>query len=339
MKKNHIIFVLLVFVSLSIFARGTGDQNPEILKVYCYDSFSSEWGPGPIIAERFTESTGIQVEFHAPGDAVSVLNQLILEKNHPVADVVVGIDDSLVSRALEEGVLQPYRSAKIDNIPSELIFDETYQLLPYDYGHFSINYDSLKITNPPTSLEELAEKRFENQLILMDPRTSTPGLGFLLWTISVYGDTWQDYWTRLQPSILTITDGWSEAYALYTAGEAALVLSYGSSPFYHKEYEDTDQYRSAEFSEGHVRQIEGMGIVAGSGNVGAAQQFIDFMLENESQETLLMSNIMIPVIEGIELPESFDIAMIPESTVDVSRYRQRDNLDEIVNQWVEIFSR
>ena len=335
MKRNHIFSVILFLFTLPMFARGMEEKTT--LTVYCYDSFSSEWGAGPIIAQSFTEATGIEVEFYAPGDALTVLNQLIFEKDNPRADVVVGLDDSMLSRALEEGILQAYRPSGLDRIPGDLVIDVEHRLIPYDYGHFAINYDSQRLTNPPKSLEDLTEERFSDKLILMDPRTSSPGLGFLLWTVGVYGDDWQDYWYRLKDSILTITDGWSQGYSLYTSGEAPLVLSYASSPFYHAEYEDTNRYKAAEFSDGHVRQIEGMAVVAGNSNREAAEAFIDFMLERESQKTLVMSNIMQPVIEDIELPKSFDAAIRPSKTVDVSPYR--GDVDALIDAWVEIFTR
>ena len=138
-------------------------------------------GPGPIIAEAFAGETGIEVVFHAPGDAVTVLNQLILEKDEPRADVAVGLDDALLDRALTAGILEPYSAPGLARVDPELIFDATHHLLPYDYGHFAINYDTTAVENPPQSLEDLTGPDYTDRLILMDPRTSTPGLGFFLW--------------------------------------------------------------------------------------------------------------------------------------------------------------
>ena len=187
--------------------------------------------------------------------------------------------------------------------------------------------------NPPASLEELTSDEYREQLILMDPRTSTPGLGFLLWTAAVYGDDWPAYWHRLKPSILTVADGWSQGYALYTAGEAPMVLSYGTSPVYHVEYEKTDRYRALEFSDGHIRQIEGMGIVKGSKNRLAAEAFIDFMLGIEAQKTLAMSNIMLPVHPNTPLPPSFNSALRPRKVLEGS------GIDGLIDQWLEVFTR
>lgn len=345
MKRTRIFWSIVLFffvmTPLCLTARGNGDETgSSTLKVYCYDSFSSEWGPGPAIADAFFEQTGIAVEFHAPGDAVTVLNQLILEKGKSVADVVVGLDNVLLSRTLDAEILEPYKSPGLINVPESLIFDRSYSMTPFDYGHFAICYDSEVLPVPPRSLEDLTSEIYADSLVLMDPRTSTPGLGFLLWTVAVYGDNWVDYWNRLKPSILTITDGWSQGYTLFTAGEAPMVLSYGTSPVYHAEYEGTDRYRAAEFSEGHVVQIEGMGISAGTQNRDAAEDFIDFMLTEEAQMSIAMSNIMLPVNENLDLPESFEMALVPERTITGPQGGpDSDEIEKIIDLWTEVFSR
>ncbi len=337
------ILTALFFASvmtLHLTAGGNQDQDStRILNVYCYDSFSSEWGPGPAITKAFTDRTGIEVILHAPGDAVMLLNQLILEKPDSRADVVIGLDSSLLKRTIDEEILQPYKSPNLTDIPDHLIFDPSYHLLPYDYGHFAINYDSLVMDNPPASLEELTREEYRGELILMDPRTSTPGLGFLLWTVSVYEDGWTEYWNRLKPAILTISDGWSQGYALYTAGEAPMILSYGTSPVYHVEYENSTRFKALEFSDGHIQQIEGMGIVKGTDNQSASEDLIDFMLELEAQKTLAIHNIMLPVKQNVPLPPSFNMALRPQNVLDSSTLTDVDNMDVLIDKWVEVFTR
>ena len=133
-----------------------------------------------------------------------------------------------------------------------------------------------------------------------------------------------------------MADGWSTGYALYTAGEAPLVLSYGSSPAYHAEYEGTDRYRAAEFTEGHVTQIEGMGILKTASNRDAAEAFIDFMLGATAQEAFAMANIMLPVTDEVSLPASFDLALRPSKVVDAGVYSDAET-EEIIARWTEVF--
>lgn len=341
-----VLILFIISASFNLFASGRQEaghdskaENPDKLVVYCYDSFASEWGAGPSIVKEFEKKYGIKVELHAPGDGVTVLSQLILEKDNPSADVVVGLDNNLLERSLREKVLETYRPAALESIDNSLLFDSSNHLIPYDYGFFAICYDSNKIKDLPRSLEDLTKPEYKKSLVLMDPRTSTPGLGFLLWTIAVYGDDYLSYWDRLKPSILTISDSWDSGYGLFLNGEAPLVLSYSTSPVYHVEYEKTTRFRALKFKEGNYEQIEGMGIVKGTRNRNMAEKFIDFMLTEESQKTLALSNIMFPVISKTDLPPSFDYAFHPDKTLMIDPEKVEKTSDDWVQQWVEHYGK
>jgi thiamine transport system substrate-binding protein len=280
--------------------KGTG------LVVWTYDSFNSEWGPGPEIAKAFEEETGIAVTWVNHTDAGSILSRLLLEGKDAGADVILGLDQNLAERALGSGLFEAYRPAGAERIFPELIIDESFRLTPWDYGYFGINYDSERLSNPPASLEDLTKPEYAGKLILLDPRTSSPGLGFLVWTKAIYGDNWPEYWRRLRPSILTIAEGWSSGYGLYTRGEAPLVLSYTTSPGYHLEYEDTDRYRAAIFAEGHPIQIEVAGLLGAAKNKTNAKRFLDFMLGDAFQTVGPHVNWMYPVTP-VALPDSYRI--------------------------------
>ena len=239
-------------------------EKEQGLVIYAYDSFVSEWGPAGKVIPGFEAQAGVKVTVISCGDAGQVLSRAILEKDDPQADLIVGIDNNLLARALEEKILEPYLCPHLALVPRELQFDPSHAVTPFDYGYFAVVYDSDRLAQPPLSLEDLAAPRFRGKLILQDPRTSSPGLGFLLWTITVYGEGWPRYWRRLAPSILTITDGWDSAYGMFTSGEAPLVLSYTTSPAYHLEYESSERYRAALFPEGHYLQVEGVGILKGA---------------------------------------------------------------------------
>jgi thiamine transport system substrate-binding protein len=166
----------------------------------------------------------------------------------------------------------------------------------------------------------------------MDPRTSSPGLGFFVWTKAVYGDNWPDYWRRLGPSILTIADGWSSAYGLYTRGEAPLALSYTTSPGYHLEYENTERYRAAIFAEGHPIQIEVAGLLAAAKNKANAKKFLDFMLSDSFQTVAPHVNWMYPVTP-VPLPESYRVN--PKSDRPL---RPEPASEAELNQWAALMS-
>jgi thiamine transport system substrate-binding protein len=330
---------LLSFVLACVLAAPLAAQSPQSLVIYAYDSFVSEWGPGPKVIPSFERQTGAKVTVISAGDAGQVLARAILEKANPQADLIIGVDNNLLARAQEEKVLQPYRSPNLKLVPRELQFDPTCSVSPMDYGYFAIVYDSQKLGDPPANLEDLASPRFRGKLLLEDPRTSSPGLGFLLWTIAVYGDQWQDYWRRLEPNILTVTDGWDSAYGMFTSGEAPLVLSYTTSPAYHLENEKTERYRAAIFPVGHYLQIEGIGLLKGARHPALARRFIDYLLTDAFQRELPLTNWMYPVNPEVRLPDSYRLAPRPAKSLSLPAAQIREHQAEWLGQWARLMSR
>jgi thiamine transport system substrate-binding protein len=313
--------------------------SAQSLVIYAYDSFVSEWGPAGKVIPRFEAQTGTKVTVISAGDSGQVLARAILEKANPQADLIIGVDNNLLARAQEEKVLEPYRSPNLGLVPRELQFDPTNEVTPMDFGYFAIVYDSQKLSDPPASLEDLASPRFRGKLLLEDPRTSSPGLGFLLWTIAVYGDKWQDYWRRLAPNLLTVTDGWDAAYGMFTSGEAPLVLSYTTSPAYHLENEKTERYRAAMFPEGHYLQVEGIGLLKAAKHPELARRFIDFLLTQDFQRELPLTNWMYPVNPEVRLPDSYRLAPQPAKSLSLPAAVIHDHLGQWLGQWARLVSR
>lgn len=305
---------LILFITVLAIVSCARREAPE-LTVYTYDSFASEWGAGPKLAPLFEKATGIKVRYISKGDGGQLLASLILEKGKGTADLVVGLDNQLAPKALEAGLFAPYAAKGLEGNPDWLRVDPSNRLIPFDYGQFAIIWDSARLAAPPKSLEELASPAYRKKLIIMDPRTSTPGLGFLAWTKAVYGEGWKDYWARLKPSILAMTPGWDTGYGLFTAGEAPLVLSYATSPAYHLENDKTDRYRALEFPEGHPVQIELAGILKDARHRRNAELFMEFLLSKEAQAELPLTQYMYPVNKAVELPSSYSIALKPAKTL------------------------
>lgn len=309
------------------------------LTIYAYDSFVSEWGTAGKVIPKFEKKYNIRVQVISVGDAGQVLNRAILEKKKPKADIIVGIDNNMLSKALDAEILIPYVSPNLNLVPEKLIFDKTHHVTPFDHGYFAIVYDSMRLKNPPKSLEDLLQPEFKDKLILEDPRTSSPGLGFLLWTINVYGENYLRYWERLKPNILTITEGWDTAYGLFTSGEAPMVLSYTTSPAYHVEYENTTRYRALIFKEGNYLQIEGVGILKGSKNMELAKKFIDFILTEDFQEEIPLTNWMFPVNPKVKLPDSFRYAPAPETILSLDTYEIQKNRKRWIDGWLKVVAK
>lgn len=278
------------------------------LTVYTYDSFVSEWGPGPQLEAAFEESCQCDVKFIAVDDGVSILNRLRIEKDKTKADVLLGLDDSLTEVTRRESLVQPH-GITLDGLKPELQWQDQ-DFIPYDYGFFSFVYNTNKVKQPVTSLKALIDS--DASIIYQDPRTSTPGQGLMLWVKSVYGDDSANAWKQLASHTVTVTKGWWEAYSMFLEGDADYVLSYNTSPAYHAVTEEKQQYRAAAFSEGHVAQIEVAAISKYAKNPKLAKQFLSFLISPQAQSIIPTTNWMLPVIDNIELPEAFDELIQPK---------------------------
>ncbi len=305
----------------------------ETLTVYTYESFVSEWGPGPKIKANFEKSCACTVEWVALADGVAMLNRLKIEGTATKADVVLGLDTNLTDEARALGLFAAHGiDASTTHVPGGW---NDAEFLPYDYGHFAVVYDSEKMPNPPKSLDDLVNGDASQKIVLEDPRSSTPGLGFLLWMKAVYGDKAAEAWKKLKPRILTTTPGWSEAYGLFTKGEAPMVFSYVTSPAYHMEVEKTERYKAAAFAEGHYLQIEVAGAIAASPELPLAKTFLAFMMTPGFQDEIPATNWMWPAGEtSTPLPAAFGKIVKPEKTLLFTPAEVNANRRQWIDEWL-----
>jgi thiamine transport system substrate-binding protein len=330
----------LLFTLLALCATSMTAYAAETLTVYTYESFVAEWGPGPKVKQAFEKECGCSLNWVAVTDGVAMLNRLKLEGSATQADVVLGLDTNLTAEAKATGLFGPHgQDASRLTLPITWT-DDTF--LPYDYAHFAVVYDTEKIPAAQAykSLKELVDGSPEQKIVLQDPRTSTPGLGFLLWVKSVYGDRAEDAWSKLKPRILTTTPGWSEAYGLFTKGEAPMVLSYTTSPAYHIIAEKTERYQAMKFAEGHYLQVEVAGIIANSPERALAQRFLNFMDGPGFQDAIPENNWMFPAGEtSSPLPATFDKLVKPDRTFLFTPEEVAENRRAWIDEWLNAMSK
>ena len=329
-------FLALLFVSI-LALTGTA-QAKDTLTVYTYDSFAADWAPGPKIKSSFEAECDCTLEFVAIADGVAILNRLKLEGEATKADVVLGLDTNLMTEARATGLLIPHGISDAQlNLPVDWT-DDTF--LPYDYAHFAVIYDTEKLKTPPASLDELVNGDPAQKIVLQDPRTSTPGLGFLLWMKSVYGEKAGEAWAKLRPRVLTVTPGWSEAYGLFTKGEAPMVLSYTTSPAYHMIAENSGRYRAAAFSEGHYLQIEVAAALKSSKHPALAKRFLAFMTGPGFQDHIPTNNWMLPTGKtSAPLPEQFGKLVTPAKTFLYTSDNVAENRRQWIDEWLNVMSK
>ena len=351
-----IIIAIALFVSITACSSGATPspsqaspsvkESPQTLRVMTHDSFAISEG----VLAAFQEQYNAHVEFIKSGDTGTALNKAILSKDNPLADVFYGVDNTFLSRALEEGIYVPYNSPILAKIPEEFKLDPQYRALPVDYGDVCLNYDKAYFDNlgsqPPQSLSDLLDPAYKNLLVVENPATSSPGLAFLLTTIANFGqDGYLDYWKSLAANNVLVVNDWETAY--YTefsgssgAGPRPIVVSYDSSPAFEVIYAETPietpPTAAVVTDNTCFRQIEFVGILKGAQNQALAEKWVDFMLSITFQEDMPLQMFVFPVNPEAKLAEVFTKHLVlPKKTAFVSPEDIAAHREQWLQDWTD----
>ncbi len=328
MRILQLLSCLLFFYCFSVNA-----NHANTLTIYTYDSFVSDWGPGPIIKKKFEDKFKIHLEFVTVDSAATLLTKVILEGSSTKADIVLGLDMNLLDEANKSNLFFKHSLEHLINIIDLPIEWESENFAPYNYGYFAFVYNNKKFTNPPNSMEELINNT-DARIVIQDPRTSTPGLGLLTWIKAIYGNKAGEAWEKLNKKIISVTKGWTDAYYnIFLAGEADMVLSYTTSPAAHIMFENNYDYSAINFSEGNYITIEFAGILKSSKNKLLAKKFLRFMLTEDFQSIIPLTNIMYPVIKINDLPEAYKSLEIPK-VLQIDPTIINTNKEDWIEEWL-----
>jgi thiamine transport system substrate-binding protein len=321
-------------------------SEPRTLRVMTHDSFA--------ISEealaKFQTENNATVQFIKSGDVGTALNKAILAKDNPLADVFYGVDNSFLSRALDEDIFEPYAAPALAGIPAEFQLDASQSALPVDYGDVCLNYDKGYFEQenlaPPASLDDLLKPEYKSLLVVTNPATSSPGLAFLLATIGMYGaDGYLDYWKELAANDVQVVNDWETAYYTEFSGSSGqgprpIVVSYSSSPAFEMIYAETplDEPPTAAVTADNTcfRQIEFAGVLRGAKEPDLARKWIDFMLSPTFQEDVPLQMFVFPVNPQAKLDEVFTKYLAsPAKTVQVSPNDIAANREQWLKDWTE----
>lgn len=323
----------LLAVGAMAFANAALAETP-VLTVLTYESFTSEWGPGPAIEKGFESECACDLVFETAGDGAAVLARVQLEGAASQVDVVVGLDTNLTADAAATGLFAPVKAAKT-TLP--VPFQDA-SFVPFDWGWFAFVYDKTKLSTPPKSMVELAAS--DLKIVIEDPRSSTPGLGLLMWVKAAYGDDAAQIWADLADNIITVTPGWTEAYGMFLKGEADMVLSYTTSPAYHLIAESDDTKAAAAFTEGHYLQIEVSGKLASADSPELADAFLQYLDGDAAQTALITTNWMYPAnTPTAGLPKGFETLIQPAKSLLLSAADAQAGRASAIAEWQAALSK
>ncbi|HRQ22086.1 MAG TPA: thiamine ABC transporter substrate-binding protein [Anaerolineales bacterium] len=341
MKKLTLILSSFLFLLAACAPAG-----PETLTVMTHDSFAISED----VVKAFEDANNVDVIFLQSGDTGSMLNKAILSKDAPLADVMFGVDNTFLSRALEADIFDAYQSPSLNDVSAEFVLDSSFRALPVDYGDVCINYDKNYFTENnlavPQSFEDLANPEYKGLLVVQNPATSSPGLAFMLATRAYFGDGFLDYWQSLKDNGVVVVDSWETAYytnfsASSGQGPQPMVVSYASSPaaevFFASEPLTESPTASIVASDTCFRQIEFVGILKNGGNRDLAEKFVDFMLGKQFQEDMPLNMFVYPVNQTAQLPEVFtQHAQVAIQPADISYDDIAANRDAWIETWNEV---
>ncbi|OED36365.1 thiamine ABC transporter substrate binding subunit [Chromatiales bacterium (ex Bugula neritina AB1)] len=327
---KYLTAALLLATSVALKA---GDKP--VLTIYTYDAFAADWGPAPGIEEAFETDCDCDVQFVAADSSIGALRKIQLEGNQTKADIILGLDTNIAEAARETGLFTTHgASTGALALPTGDWSDPTF--LPFDYSYFSFVYNKDNVAAPPTSFQALVDMPDDFKIVIQDPRSSTPGLGLLLWIQQAYGDNAQEIWQGLAGKIVTVTKGWSDSYGLFLKDEADMVLSYTTSPAYHLIAEKDSRFAAAPFDEGHYLQIEVAAIVKTSQNQELARSFMQFMLSDTVQDIIPTTNWVYPATKTAKgLPTGFESLHLPEKSLLIDGVTVEENRSNWIEQWKE----
>ncbi|MEA2066138.1 MAG: thiamine ABC transporter substrate-binding protein [Thermotogota bacterium] len=319
--------VILFFILTLITAMAAGQEK---LVIYTYDSLL------PLANEAFQafeEKENVEIELHAIGDAGSMLSRIISQKEELDVDIVIGIDNVLAQRAFEEELFIGYLPPNAEKITNtSLIFDPFWRLIPYDYGAIALIYDPESFdTFHVKSFNDLTREEFNQSIITQDPRTSSTGLAFLTWTYLLHEDDFGNFWKEFKDSILTITLGWGDAFEKFEAQEAPMMVSYATDKAYSMYNYNEAKYEVLIPGGKGYAQIEGAGIIRWSNRKEKAKKFIEYMLSDDFQKHISLTQWMFPVT-NVELPKVFNYAVKPE---EILKAPANLNIEALINEWEE----
>ncbi|MCB7136116.1 thiamine ABC transporter substrate-binding protein [Cellulosimicrobium marinum] len=295
------------------------------------------------VLAAFEAESGLEVEQVAPGDGGALVNQLVLTKGSPLGDVVFGIDNTFASRAIAEGVLDPYTPAGLSESAAQYAVGDGGELTAIDVGDVCVNVDHAWFEDAgvpePATLDDLADPQYRDLLVVTNPATSSPGLAFLLATVDAFGeDGWEQYWADLRDNGVKVVDGWSDAYSVdFSGGEGAgdrpLVLSYATSPAFTVSEDGTSTSTGA-LLDTCFRQVEYAGVLAGADNPEGARQLVDFLVSEAFQADVPGQMYMYPADDTVELPAEWQqFAPLADEPFDVAPEDVDAHRDEWIQAW------
>ncbi len=307
MKKILLFLILILILSCSKQDINKTPDEIQTLNIYAVDVFLNDDFYENIIP-IFTDLFKCEVKVTKFPNALSMLDKAILEKDSTNIDILFGIDNTLLFKAEQESLFLQYEPNNLYNIHDYLIFDKEHRINPVCYSYIAFNYNSYRISDPPSTFGEMQDGKFKDQIIMLDPRTSSIGRAMLFWSVAAFGrNGYGHFWRSIKENVFSIYDNQDDAYNAFLAGEAPMIIGIETTPIYHIQHDNTDKYKSTIPKEGGFKFILGVGILRSTQQEYLARKFVDFLLSKDFQKMITEEMWMKPANKKINLPVDYEI--------------------------------
>jgi len=342
-KTSFIKFLIIVLFTFHLFSckkkLDTSDieLKTDILRIITYDNFII-CGIANNIAAEFEKMYDCTIIFEIVGEGSELLNNIIERKDTITADIVIGIDNNFINKALSTNIFLANEPDNLKNIiDKSLLIDKRFRLIPYNYNYYAFLYDNEIVSTPPKTFGEIQNAVWRDKIILVDPNSSSVGYGLILWSLGIWGERgFEQYWERVYKNVSSVQPSLSDAYFAFVTGEAPIMFSYVTSSSYINEQEKTSRYSTFIPEEGNYRMIEFAGIIHGAKNLYLARRFMEFMLTPSFQKHVATSQWMFPIINEVQIPSGFINITIPKKDLSEKINSKPNNFSE---KWIESWSK
>jgi thiamine transport system substrate-binding protein len=333
---KYFLLILVIFLCLTgCFWENNDQPSFEADTLYVYTSevflnedFYDEFFP---IFEKIFKC---EITFTKFDNTAEMLAEIVTQKDSLNVDVVFGIDNTIFYNVLQDSILQSYEPQNLKHVSDALIFDTTHQVIPIYYGQLAFIYDSYAIEKAPATFGEMQDGKFKEKIILMHPESSSLGRGMLLWSVAAFGENgYSHFWRSVKENIYSIADNYDNAYNMFLAGQAPLVLGFSTTPVYHSQKENSEKYKSTIPSEGSFNLIKGAGIISGTDKQELAEHFIEFLLSDDFQSFISDNMWMYPANDKVITGSEYEL--LPYSKKDYSTVLKQITIRKRLGKWIK----
>jgi len=299
----------LVFLALAALAPPSAARAADVI---CYNC-PPQWADFASMLKAIHADLGYDIPFDNKNSG-QALSQLIAEKGNPVADVVYyGVNFGMKAKA--EGVIEPYKPAKWEEVPAGLKDpDGDWTTIHSGTLGLFVNVDALAGKPVPACWKDLLKPDYKGMVGYLDPSSAAVGyVGAVAVNIALGGSD-----ADFSPAVKFFADLHKNqpivpkqtSYARVVSGEIPILFDYDFNA-YRAKYTEKGNFAFVIPCEGSVVFPYVVSLVKNAPDKDKAKKVIDYFLSDKGQA--VWTNAFLRPARPIELPPAVKAKFLPDS--------------------------